>query len=228
MSMLKRLLSFLTVILLIVSFVSSNVSADDNELIKGENEKKRIALTFDDGPHPRFTGQILDILDEYGVKATFFVIGVNVQNYYESYLKILESGCEIGNHTYSHTNLSSITEEKIRDEILMCADAISSNTGAGSTKLLRPPQGACNSDVKKIAGQLDYDLVFWTIDTMDWAHTPTDAIIDKILREASDGDIILMHDYVSGKCSAPEVLRVIIPALIERGFEFVTVSEMNM
>ena len=210
---------------LMFSFCTSVYGEDTHPSLEPTNSEKtkQIALTFDDGPHPRFTPQILEVLNEYGIKATFFVIGVNVQNYYESYEKIIESGCEIGNHTYSHANLNFVDSEKIRDEILLCADAIA---GGDADRILRPPQGACNTEVKRIAEELDYDLVFWTIDTMDWAHTGTKEIIDTVLSNASDGDIILMHDYVSGKSHACEALRVIIPELLSRGFEFVTVSEM--
>ena len=218
---------FLCFCLTVLTFAFCVSSYANNTLPSTEygNDKKtkRIALTFDDGPHPRFTPQILEVLGEYGIRATFFVIGVNVQNYYESYQKIIDSGCEIGNHTYSHVNLNFADSKEIRDEILLCADAIAGRDG---DRLLRPPQGACNTEVKRIASELQYDLVFWTIDTMDWAHTGTKEIIDTVLSNASDGDIVLMHDYVSGKSHACEALRVIIPELLSRGFEFVTVSEM--
>ena len=223
MKVINRSISFICVVALLFSF---SLYADDKIISTKEESKnvKRIALTFDDGPHPRYTPQILAVLEEYGIKATFFVIGVNVKNYYESYKNIIDSGCEIGNHTYSHVNLNLVDGDEIRDEILMCDDAIAQKE---DHKILRPPQGACNEEVKKIAVDLNYDLVFWTIDTMDWAHTGTKEIIDTVLSNASDGDIILMHDYVSGNSHACEALRVIIPELQARGFEFVTVSELK-
>ena len=185
----------------------------------------KVALTFDDGPHPRYTHAILEVLREYGVTATFFVIGVNVENYPAAFEEIVESGCEIGNHTYSHKNVTAMSESEIERELDMTEQAIMKHTSKKPT-LFRPPQGAYDARVEKITQGREYDIILWSIDTLDWAHTPADKISASVVSSLDKGDIILMHDYTSHGNSAPEALRVIIPRLLELGYEFVTVSEL--
>lgn len=192
---------------------------------KNREKTKQVALTFDDGPHPRYTKDILKILDEYHIKATFFVIGVNAKNYPEAMEAIASSECEIGNHTFSHLNLKNMSVEEIKNELSKCEEEINQNSKKCS-KLLRPPQGAFDIALENISSELGYDIILWSIDTMDWAHTPAQSIVDKTLKNLKDGDIILMHDYVSGENTTCEALKNLIPAILQRGYEFVTVSEL--
>ena len=186
---------------------------------------KKIALTFDDGPHPRFTERILKILDKYGVKATFFVIGVNIQNYPEPLKKIYAAGHEIGNHSYSHDNVKDLDASTARVEMEKCEQVIRDTVGI-STSVFRPPRGACNPDVLKSARELGYSVVLWSIDTLDWKGTSPLTVFKTVNGQISGGDIILMHDYTSGSNAACEALDSIIPELIAKGYEFVTVSEL--
>ncbi len=186
---------------------------------------KKIALTFDDGPHPRLTPKILEVLDKYSVKATFFVIGVNVKNYPKQLEMILDSGHEIGNHTYSHNVLKSVPKTKIEKEIIDTELQIN-RIRSYDLMLLRPPCGLYDEALEKIAQEKENKIVLWSLDTLDWAHASTKVMAKKILKNVKDGDIILFHDYVSGEYNTPEALDIIIPILLEKGYEFVTVSEL--
>lgn len=232
----KRLLSLVLSITVVVnasmmlfplrlSAVNSYDEADVDIYRKNENEYMKIALTFDDGPHPRYTKQILDILDEYGIKATFFVIGINAKYYPETLESIVEKGHEIGNHTYTHPHVSTINSETILSEIESCEEIIHSLSDY-RTKLFRPPEGMVDGDVKSVLKQLDYKVILWDIDTRDWAHTSPTEICNTVVSKISSGDIILMHDYVGHNSPTPEALRMFIPKLLEKGYRFVVVSEL--
>ena len=218
--MLVFVLVFLLSINITVNAKTSNVY---HRMDSSENTKK-IALTFDDGPHPRITREIISILREYGVTATFFVIGQNADNYPETMKLLADSGYEIGNHTYSHKNLKKLSENEVVEEFRKCNEALA-KFGVEPT-LMRPPEGFFTEDVIKVSRGMDYDIILWSIDTMDWAHTPSSDIVKNVIDNAKGGDIILMHDYLSGYGGTCEALRVIIPELMGRGFEFVTVSEL--
>ena len=203
----------------LIPTLSYSVSADTS------SGKKLIALTFDDGPHPRYTNQILDILKEYGVRATFFEVGENVRYYSETAQRVAREGHEIGNHTNTHPHLKGIDSASLRREVELCDNAIESVTGK-KTKIFRPPEGVVEECVKVMAQDKNYSLVLWDIDTKDWAGTDSRVIVKNVLDNAKNGSIILMHDYLSKKCHTLEALRVIVPELIRRGYTFVTVSEM--
>ena len=192
---------------------------------KNENDYMKIALTFDDGPHPRYTPQILDILDEYGIKATFFVVGVNASYYPDTMESIIKRGHEIGNHTYTHPHVSCLDSTKLRREVEQCESIIFGLTDY-KTKLFRPPEGMIDADVRSVLRSLDYKVILWDIDTRDWAHTPPEIIAQNVIDHAVAGDIILMHDYIGHNSPTPEALRIFIPALQKKGFKFVVVSEL--
>lgn len=186
---------------------------------------RTVALTFDDGPHPRETDEILAVLDEYGVKATFFEIGCNVRLYPEVTARVIAAGHEVGNHTDSHKFLRGYSEERIEKEIRAADDSIN-EVCPYKTRFLRPPGGIYDSAVVAASKYEDKVLVLWTIDTLDWNHRSCRGIVDEVLDNVKGGDIILMHDYVSGEVHTAEALKIIIPELLSRGFEFVTMSDM--
>ena len=226
----KRFISLCLSIILIFLFISPiSISAYSNEKIpvyrKIKNDGHKIALTFDDGPHPRYTPQILDILDEYNIKATFFVVGVNAKYYPEALELIAQRGHEIANHTYTHPHVSSIDTEKLKREVEDCESEILSLVDE-RTKLFRPPEGMIDESILGALSKLDYKVVLWNIDTRDWAHTPAEKISEHVISNISDGDIILMHDYIGRNSPTPQALRLFLPVLIERGYKFVTISEL--
>ena len=188
-------------------------------------EDKRIALTFDDGPHPVYTEEILSILDEYGIKATFFLIGVNAEAYPEIARKEAAAGHELGNHSYSHADLGKAGYGTVCREIDEGERAVWENFEY-RTRLLRPPGGCWGDDLVRAASERDYTLVCWSVDTRDWAHTPSGKIVENVMQNTAGGDILLFHDYVYGDSPTPEALRVLIPKLLDQGYRFVTVSEL--
>lgn len=195
---------------------------------KGPKENKIIALTFDDGPHPIFTPMILDILKEYNVKATFFVLGKYVEMYPEIIKRQAEEGHEIGNHTFSHINANKESEEIVFEEFQKTETSIN-NITIPETKILRPPYGILNKKIINYANKNDYSIVLWSQiqDPKDWSNPGAEKISSSILSQTENGDVILLHDYVYFKESnTVEALKVIIPELKRRGYQFVTISEL--
>ncbi len=199
--------------------------ADDILYHGKRNDRMEIALSFDDGPHPRYTPQILEILAEYGVRATFFMVGENVTYYPAAAEAVVAAGHEIGNHTFSHRRFSRMDEGEMRREIAACEEAIASVADC-RPHFIRPPEGCLSDTMRRVVGTLDYRIVLWDVDTRDWAHTPPAEICAHILDTVQAGDIILMHDFIGHDSPTPEALRLVIPALLSRGYRFVTVGEL--
>lgn len=224
----KKLLFTLICILsaaAIAVFYPVSAAACDKTCSSHPNGKMKIAITFDDGPHPVYTPQILDILKKYGVHATFFVIGENVAMHPELTERCIAEGHEIANHTYTHKNLAKDSCSDIQNEIVHTENTVFENFDI-RTKLLRPPGGLYGKNVLSCAEELDYTVILWSIDTRDWAHTPVQKITKNVLGSVKAGDIILMHDFVQKRSPTPDALEKILPVLIERGFSPVTVSEL--
>lgn len=223
----RQLAFFLAVLLPLLSFGVYGAQASESGIYKCvTTNEKRIALTFDDGPHPRYTSQILERLAEYDIKATFFVIGENIGYYDEGIVRsIIDAGHELGNHTYTHKHTKNMSREEFCDDVRKCHDLVKERYGY-EMQLFRPPEGYVDEKVRSIANELGYSIILWSIDTKDWEHTGSSAILANVRLHASCGDIILMHDYVSKPNTTIEALDKIIPLLIERGYEFVTVSEL--
>lgn len=187
--------------------------------------EKKVSLTFDDGPHPKLTPIILDILKEYGVQATFFVVGENAERYPELISRILREGHEIGNHTFSHVQATKIDRETIEEEIKHCESVIDRISGV-KPRFFRPPCGAIDSQLGGLCDSLNYRVVLWSIDTRDWCRIPSADIAQNVLKTVKNGDIILMHDYIGSNSPTPNALKKIIPALIARGYEFAPVGDL--
>ena len=180
---------------------------------------RKIALTFDDGPHPRYTVKLLDGLKERGVKATFFVTGANVSKYPEIVERMYKEGHLIGNHTFHHIQLTAANGEQFREEIVSTNEAIREITGE-DTEYIRPPYGSWN---KKYEEELNMFPVLWSIDPRDWCLDDKDCIVRNTVSRVKEGDIILMHDqYPSSVAAALEIVDL----LQKEGYEFVTVEEI--
>lgn len=221
----RKLVLIPAIILICMSLIRIPTSAESAIFRKTGISQKKIALTFDDGPHPVQTPEILKILREYHVHATFFVIGVNVRNYPDKIPEILSDGHEIGNHTFSHKCLANESIYQVSQELFQCEKAIY-ETGEYRPKLFRPPGGIIDETVKRFCEEWDYSVILWSIDTRDWSHRSPEEITKEILTSVRPGDIILMHDYIGGYTPTATVLRSIIPELRRMGYEFCTVSEL--
>ena len=183
--------------------------------------KPMIALTFDDGPS-QYTPRVLDILERYGARATFCVVGERVDAGKDAVRRASDMGCEIIGHSWSHRNLSRLKADTIQKELDDTAGAIEAAAGA-RPRLYRPPYGAVNQKLKDVSAALGYALVTWSVDPLDWKTRDADAVYDAVMNNASDKAIVLSHDLYETTVSAYER---IIPALIDRGYQLVTVSEM--
>ena len=182
-------------------------------------EQKKIALTFDDGPHPYYTEQLLDGLKEQGVVATFFVTGEHAALHPDVIIRMQEDGHLIGNHTYSHIQLTTKNREKYKQELIDTNAVIEGITGE-EVLYVRPPYGTWD---KKFESELNMFPVLWTIDPLDWCSDNVDCIAGKVVEKAEENDIILMHDYYESSVTA--ALKIV-DELQEEGYEFVTVEEI--
>lgn len=201
------------------------------ERVKAENGKTqeeaaaskelapRIALTFDDGPHPFYTEQILDGLKERGVKATFFVLGRNLSGNEAVIKRMDEEGHLIGNHTYNHSKLDELSREQAVKEIEKTSSLVEKITGHG-TEYVRPPFGIWD---KRLEYEVSMIPVLWNIDPLDWTTKNVPGIVDKVMKTAKDQGIILFHDYYASSVKA--ALQTV-DLLQKQGYEFVTVNEL--
>lgn len=182
-------------------------------------EAPKIALTFDDGPSTAWTPALLDGLKERGVKATFFLIGENADKNPEIVKRMAEEGHLIGNHTYHHVELTKVSENEARLELADTSAVIVRITGK-EPEYMRPPFGAWQ---RKLEQEIQMLPVLWTIDPLDWTTENQDEIVNKVVTEAEENDIILLHDCY--KSSIEAGLRIV-DILQEEGFMFVTVDEL--
>lgn len=197
------------------------LSQKERDVVEVFNEKSKgkIAITFDDGPHPQYTEQLLDGLKESGVKVTFFVTGEHASLHPDIIKRISEEGHLIGNHTYSHIQLSKTNREEFRQELIKTNDIIKNITG-NETIYVRPPYGSWD---KSLESELNMFSVFWTVDPLDWCSDNVSGIVQNTVSKVEENDIILMHDYYESSVMAA---LEIIDELKKEGYEFVTVEEI--
>ena len=186
-----------------------------------DSSKPMIALTFDDGPGVH-TQRLLDVFQQYGGKCTFFVLGNNLDNRKTILKRIAAEGHEIGNHSWSHRQFTSIGIDEVKDQIMMTRAKIFDITGVDST-IVRPPYGAYNDEIRALGKEIGVAFINWSVDTLDWKLKNADAIYNEIMKDAADGHIILCHDLHKTTVDAMEKA---IPELIEEGYQLVTVSEL--
>ncbi len=191
---------------------------------KGERElpkatDKLVCFTFDDGPYAPVTNKILDTLEKYNGRATFFVVGDRADTYSDEIIRASKMGCEIGTHTYSHVNLNNLSVPEMQKEIKKSCGAISKYSGK-KVKVLRPPEGAANDTVK---ANVNMPMVLWSVDSRDWDYRNADKDYQTVMDNVFDGSIVLMHDLYPATADA--VARLI-PELAKQGYKFVTFSEL--
>lgn len=190
-----------------------------NILTPYNKDIKRVALTFDDGPHPTVTPQILNLLDQYNAKATFFMLGQRVKNSPEIAKDVLNRGHEIGNHTWGHPVLTRIGTEQVLNEYHSTNNIIHEVLGQYPT-VFRPPYGAINDHVTSL---LNLPVIMWSIDTYDWKHRNANQLLPHVQYVMHNNAIILMHDIHQ---STADGLESVLAYLQQQGYQFVTVSEI--
>ena len=187
--------------------------------IQEETEVKQVALTFDDGPHPYYTEQLLDGLKERGVRATFFVTGEHASLHPEIIKRMWEEGHVIGNHTYSHMQLRQDNRDAFKKELQQTNKVLKELTGE-DVVYVRPPYGAWDKELEK---ELNMIPVLWSVDPLDWCTENSQTVARRVKEKVKDNSIILLHDYFDTSVTAA---LQIVDELLEEGYEFVTVEEM--
>jgi polysaccharide deacetylase family sporulation protein PdaB len=187
-----------------------------------ETPEKKVAFSFDASWGAERTPKILDILDKNGIKTTFFLTGIWVEDYPEMVREIHNRGHELGNHTLTHADLAKIPADDIRRELLGVEEMIKENCGQETT-LMRPPFGSYNNQVISVAAELGYKTIQWSIDSLDWKEIGPQEIISRVTKNAHNGAIILFHN--NGKHTA-DVLQEIIDYYHAEGYEIVPISEL--
>ncbi|MGF0065083.1 polysaccharide deacetylase family protein [Lachnospiraceae bacterium SGI.085] len=180
---------------------------------------KKVALTFDDGPNPIYTPELLDGLEKRNVKATFFLLGEAVEDYPDIAKRIYEDGHLIGNHTYDHVNLGNLCENAACEQVRKTNEIIERVTGY-YPEYVRPPFGEWKENIDNDVTMIK---VLWNVDPLDWATGNADAVVERVVGKCEDNDIILMHD--ASESSVKAALRII-DILTKKGYEFVTVDQL--
>jgi len=196
---------------------ATDTAAQNGRVI--DPEKPMVALTFDDGPFSTVGNRIMDCLAQYGGKATFYVVGNRCASYKEEMQRMVAEGHEIGNHTYSHKYLNKLGAAEIQSQIQKGNEAIQAAAGVGAATV-RLPGGNKNDTV---LANVNAPMIMWSIDTLDWKTKDAQKTVDAVLNHVKDGDIVLMHELYN---ATGDAALQIIPALVDRGYQLVTVSEM--
>ncbi len=189
----------------------------------GDRDRPRVALTFDDGPHPVHTARLLDTLAELGVPATFFVVGKGVDANPALVARMARDGHELGNHTYRHRYLPLARSRSVEHELRATDQAIVRAAGV-VPKVARPPWGGRSPRNVRVFQRLHKRLVLWDVNSFDWKGKPAREVVDRVLDRTRAGSIVLMHEARDGGETTIEAVRMLVPALRARGFELVTVS----
>ncbi|NEW06261.1 polysaccharide deacetylase family protein [Paenibacillus sp. SYP-B3998] len=196
-----------------------------------DHAQKAVCLTFDDGPHPVYTPQILQLLKKYKAKATFFLLGCHVQKYPELVKQIIAEGHEVGNHTWSHADVSTLSDEELLEELEEAEKALW-KAGAVKPTLFRPPYGEYNEQTLALVHRLLYRMILWTEnkDTKDWNSVGADQIVRKALTNVEPGNIVLLHDgSEAATCNREQTVQALAVILFELqrdGYRCTTISEL--
>lgn len=211
------------------SWLNQNHQQIENKIYfsGSRNDGKKVALTFDDGPNAIVTPQVLDILEKNEIKATFFVLGNQVNANSDILNRIIEEGHAIGNHSWSHPNFDTLSIKEAIKEIEKTQSVLEKTIGYRPS-LFRPPYGALDNEKLDQINQLNVAVVNWTVDTLDWSGNSSEEIINLVREQLYPGGIVLMHDsrrnnYFNNTIDA---LKQLIPELIAEGYSFVTVPEL--
>jgi peptidoglycan-N-acetylglucosamine deacetylase len=233
----RKLLMFFTITVMCLNLPISTANANMFKRFKFEKtgqvfwevktKKKLVALTFDDGPDPVYTPQILDALAKYKAKATFFVIGAEAERYPQIIQRQTKEGHELANHTYHHNFRDHFNPEKLKDELDKTSKVIQDLTGQ-SPSLYRPHSGYYNEKIVNTAINNGYRVILWSWhqDTKDWKRPGVGKITNNVVSDSKPGDIVIFHDAGGDRTQTIKAVENILEILDKKGYKFVTVSEL--
>lgn len=224
--------SAVALLMVAVNFYEYHGFGSQEGIVRHGPGKPYVALTFDDGPNPKYTPKILDILKENKAPATFFMVGRHVLKYPEIAKRVFAEGHEIGNHTFSHRELLTASKKTALKEAEETNEAIKSVVGI-ETKLFRPPRGLISKMIQQMLAARGFTIVLWTVSAQDWRRDAPKVMVKRIIRHVRPGGIVLFHDSGAllraeggSRVGTVEALPMVIEALHARGYEIVSLSRL--
>ncbi len=191
----------------------------------GNRKEKNIALTFDDGPHPLFTANILKILADYNIKATFFITGEKAREYSELVQKIISEGHEIGNHSFSHKSMIFRSIIFVINEIEK-TDKVLKDIGVKGEIYFRPPYGRMDAIARMVLRKMRKKIILWDNGPKDFKCSSSEEIVDKVFKKLKPGSMIVLHDGGGDRSITVQAVEKLVPEILSRGYQFKTVSEL--
>ncbi len=213
---------FLTVLCLLLMLSVATAGAEEPIAFTVDPSRPMVALTFDDGPGP-YLPELLEVLQTHHVHATFFVVGKYIANHPEYLQLMLDAGCEIGAHSWSHARYTDMDCNEVQWDLERTCKKIASVTNGYQAVWMRPPYGSKNGQTTRGVRYAGMMGIMWTLDTRDWENRSAEKTCDNILRQVEDGAVILCHETVP---STVEAMRMVLPQLIEQGYQVLSVSEL--
>lgn len=198
-------------------------------LWSGASNHRTIALTFDDGPHPRYTGQLLDVLDRYSIPASFFWLGACVNRSPDIAKAIYKRGHGIGLHGYDHRSFPSLTPDGLQQSLQATQAAIASACGLSPTSIrdVRPPNGLFTPQTLKLLQQWNYRTIMWSVVPEDWVRPGISVVVQRVLEQVENGSVIVLHDGACGGEDVATTAALLIPQLLQQGYQFVTIDTLS-
>lgn len=194
-------------------------------LSRGSGSRPEVSLTFDDGPQPPYTGQVLDILRRYDVRATFFCTGLYAKAYPEFLARMREEGHGVANHTWSHPMLFELTPAQLAEQLDRTNEAVAAATGGPAPALFRPPYGSRSPEVLRLLAESGLTTVLWDVAPDDWRMPGADTIATRVIEQARPGSVVLLHDSGGDRSQTVAALAPVIEGLLERGLTIVPVEQ---
>ncbi|PSB00921.1 polysaccharide deacetylase family protein [Merismopedia glauca] len=195
-------------------------------LWSGSRDEKVVALTFDDGPHPQYTSELLKVLDKYQVPATFFWLGVCVERSPKVALEVYHQKHQIGLHGYEHRSFINMTRHQLHQSLTKNRDVISQICGHDGAQLtdVRPPNGLFTPQTLDWLQGWNYRPVMWSVVPVDWTRPGVNTVADRVLQQVQNGSVIVLHDGYSGGQDVAATVEQLIPLIRDRGYRFVTID----
>ncbi|BAZ80293.1 polysaccharide deacetylase family protein [Sphaerospermopsis kisseleviana CS-549] len=194
----------------------------------GDSKTKKIALTFDDGPHPQYTPQVLKVLEHYKITASFFWLGVCVNRSPDIAKAVKDRGHWIGLHGYEHHSFPTLSETQLKQSLEKTQTAIynACELQPEQVRDVRPPNGFFTPKILQLFQQWNYRPVMWSVVPEDWVRPGISIVVNRVLKQVQNGSLIVLHDGVCGGQDVAETIKILIPQLLQQGYEFITVDKL--